>query len=441
MIWLGGALAAGLAAWWLDHRRRRYADQATTPAAALFAGFNLVKGRAWGAEPLSSRRTHTPAVWWEYLLEEQRRHQRRNSNQTEHRWHQVQHLVEAVPEFEVVDDTGTALVRPAGAVVVPRTTHTGEVSGHPGRMLNPMFREVEPGVLLGRTDATGLYRETERVVGHGDEIFVTGRVQLDDERVVPVIARNVMISTRTEEFHVRLLTAALVVALLVMVGTLTFGMATLIHPDDPTDPLAWFPGLGVSAIVLVLAWLVITYNRLRLIAQAADRSWSLVDVQLRRRHDLIPNLQRVVAAHAGYERETLEGTVEARTKMDDATQETEVEALSAEAELQTTALRQLLAVAEAVPELTVDESFRRLQQELADAEDRIAASRTFHNDSVTMLRDRSQQFPELLIAWLIELEHRDLIGARGFERTVPAITHEFDTQTPVEDDDRDKMTP
>ena len=443
MIWLGVAVAAGLAAWWLDHRRRRYADQATTPAAALFAGFNLVKGRAWAAEPMPSRRTHTPSVWWEYVLEEQRRHQRRGSNQTEHRWHTVQSMVEALPEFEVVDDTGTALVRPAGAMVVPRTSHTGEVSGHPGRLLNPMFREVPAANLLGRADATGLYRETERVVGHGDEIFVVGRVQLDAERGVPVVAQNVMVSTRTEEFHVRLLTAGFVLSLLVMVGALTFGVATFVRPDDPTDPIAWPPGLIISAAVLALAWLVLTYNRLRRIAQSADRSWSLVDVQLRRRHDLIPNLQRVVTAHVGYERETLEGAVESRVRMDHAGPETEAEALSDEAELQTSALRQLLAVAEAVPELTVDESFSRLQQELADTEDRIAASRTFHNDSVTLLRDRSRQFPDLLIAWLIELGHRDLIGARGFERTVPTISHTFDEEAPSpgDGDDRDKMTP
>ncbi len=424
MIGLVVAVIVGLLGWWADHGRRRYADQATTPAAALFAGFNLVSGRAWAAEPLAAHRTKTPVVWWDYELHEQRRRVR--NGKTELRWHKVQDRSEALPEMEVVDDTGSALVRIRGARVVPRLSHRETISGHPGRYLERGFIDVPAGSLAGSHDATGLYRETERIVAVGDAVFVTGGCAIDPERGVPVVANRVMISTRTERFHLLAFAVTEVVALVAMVTALTYGLASIVRPDDLADPTAWVPGIGASVAVFALAWLGIAHNRLRLVAQAADRSWSLVDVQLRRRHDLIPALRDTVAAHARHEQVALTETIAARVRMDDAGSDSEARALSDEAEAQTAALRSLLAVAEAYPELTVDESFRRLQHQLADTEDRIAASRQFHNDSVTLLADRRRRFPDLLIAWLIRLDHRDLIGARGFERTVPGIDHSFD---------------
>src|SRR5690606_6954968 len=164
---------------------------------------------------------------------------------------------------------------------------------------------------------------------------------------------------------------------------------------------------------------------LRRYSESADRARSRVVVRLRRRHDLHPALQRCVAAHAAHEQATQVSLAEARAAVGRAGPDDEAAALSDEAEMQTQALRSILAVAEAHPELTADASFARLQRELADTEDRIAASRTFYNDSLTILRDRCQKFPDSLIANRIRLDHRELIEARGFERTVPAVRHAF----------------
>src|SRR3546814_6486174 len=100
-------------------------------------------------------------------------------------------------------------------------------------------------------------------------------------------------------------------------------------------------------------------------------------------------------------------------------------AMSEEAANQTGALRAFLGRAEAHPELGADEAFLRLQQALADTESRIAGSRTFYNDSLTLLRTRAQVFPGSLVARFLHLERHDTIPAAGFERTVEAVVPTF----------------
>ncbi len=415
MIGLGVAVVAGIITWALDRRRRKYADLPTTPAAAVFAGLNEVKGRAWVAQPLSSHRTQTPSAWWDYKLEEERRHTRtvtdsdgKSRTETYTEWHTIETRSQDTGELEVVDDTGSVIVKLTGAKVVPKQIHSQTFRKEDNR---GFFER-----LLTAGNSTGRYRETERVVAVGADLFVVGESVLDEQRLVPVLAHKVMVSTRTEESHRTWLGVGVAAMALVTAVALTIGIAMLISPDSPGEPAAWLPGVVISILLLGVSWLITTYNRLRLVAQGADRAWSLIDVQLRRRHDLIPNLTSCVKAHADYEQSALVAATQARTSTD----------LSDAAENQTQVLRSLIAVAEAYPDLKADQSFQRLQRELADTESRIAGSRTFFNESVTLLRNRRQQFPASIVAGRVTIEHRDLIDARGFERTVPAIAHHFD---------------
>lgn len=414
MIGLGVALVAAVVAWLFDRRRRKYADLPTTPAAAVFAGLNEVKGRAWSAQPLQSHRTQTSSVWWDYELEEERRHTRtvtdsdgKTRTETYTEWHTIEKREASVPEMEVVDDTGSVIVNLSKAKVVPEQVH------------RRTFRQEQEGGWLARLatagNRTGRYRETERVVAMGADLFVVGECVLDEERLVPVLADKVMVSTRSEESHLRWLGVGVAVSTLVALVAFTIGTAHLIRPDSPGDPIAWLPGVVVALLILIAVWLITTYNRLKLVAQGADRAWSLIDVQLRRRHDLIPNLVACVQAYAQYEQDVLQAAAQARTSDD----------LADAAENQTQVLKSVIAVAEAYPELHADASFRRLQRELADTEGRIAGSRTFFNESVTLLRNRQQQFPASVVANRVTIAHRDLIDARGFERTVPSIEHDF----------------
>jgi LemA protein len=160
----------------------------------------------------------------------------------------------------------------------------------------------------------------------------------------------------------------------------------------------------LGLVVLLLLYVVLTYNRLVRLRVRVDNAWSGIDVQLRRRYDLIPNLLEAVKGYAAHERELFETVTEARaramaagTVSDQAQAETEV----------TRGLRQLLAVAEAYPQLRANENFLALQEELTATESKIAFARQFYNDQVMRSNTLIQQFPSLFVARLGNFPTRD----------------------------------
>jgi LemA protein len=150
------------------------------------------------------------------------------------------------------------------------------------------------------------------------------------------------------------------------------------------------------AIVVVVALLFVAlYNRLVRYRNRVDNAWAQIEVQLKRRWDLIPNLVETVKGYAAHERETFQNVTEARTRA----QQAQTPAETAEAEgILGQALGRLFAVAEAYPELQADENFRQLQTELAETENRIAISRQVYNDSVLTYNNAIQTFPGLVVA-------------------------------------------
>ena len=152
----------------------------------------------------------------------------------------------------------------------------------------------------------------------------------------------------------------------------------------------------VAAVVAVLVlWLVWIFNRLVSLRTRVDNGWSQIDVQLRRRADLIPNLVETVRGYAAHERELFEHVTEARARSIGANGVDE----QAAAENQVTAgLRQLLAVVEAYPDVKANENFLALQEELIATESKIAYARQFYNDQVLRLNTLIQSFPSALVA-------------------------------------------
>jgi LemA protein len=151
--------------------------------------------------------------------------------------------------------------------------------------------------------------------------------------------------------------------------------------------------VGVVAIALVAA--VLLYNRLVALRARVANGWSQIDVQLRRRYDLIPNLVTTVQGYASHEREVFERVTQARARAIDATAVPD----QAQAENQITqGIRQLLAVAEAYPELKANENFLALQEELTGTESKIAYARQFYNDQVMRLNTLIGSFPSNLLA-------------------------------------------
>jgi LemA protein len=151
----------------------------------------------------------------------------------------------------------------------------------------------------------------------------------------------------------------------------------------------------VAIVVVVALLLVALYNRLVQQRNRVDNAWAQVEVQLKRRWDLIPNLVETVKGYAAHERETFEAVTQARARAQQAGNP--AEAAQAEGILGA-ALGRLFAVAEAYPELQADENFRQLQTELSETENRVAVSRQVYNDTVLTYNNTVQTFPGLVLA-------------------------------------------
>jgi len=157
-------------------------------------------------------------------------------------------------------------------------------------------------------------------------------------------------------------------------------------------PVVW---ILVGLVALVVLWGVVTYNRLVSLRTRVDNGWSQIDVQLRRRYDLIPNLVETVKGYADHERELFEDVTEARSRAMGASAVDD----QAQAENAITAsVGKLIAVAERYPDLKANKSFLALQEELTGTESKIAYSRQFYNDQVMRLNTLIQQFPASVIA-------------------------------------------
>jgi LemA protein len=157
------------------------------------------------------------------------------------------------------------------------------------------------------------------------------------------------------------------------------------------------PCLGaiLVAVVVVAAFVIGIYNRLVTLRSRVDNAWSQIDVQLRRRYDLIPNLVETVKGYAAHEKETLEKVIQARNMAMNA--QSVKEQGEAENMLSGT-LKSLFAVAEAYPDLKANQNFLMLQEELSGTESKIAYARQFYNDSVMSYNMATQQFPSNLVA-------------------------------------------
>ena len=160
----------------------------------------------------------------------------------------------------------------------------------------------------------------------------------------------------------------------------------------------------IAAGVLVVVWAISVYNRITVLRQRTDEAWSDIDVQLKRRHDLVPNLVETVKGYAGHEKSVFENVTKARAAALGAGSVEE----QGKAENQlTAALKSIFAVAEAYPDLKASDNFRELQKELMDIEDKIVASRRFYNGNVRDLNTLIQVFPNSAIAGMLGAKKRE----------------------------------
>jgi LemA protein len=164
----------------------------------------------------------------------------------------------------------------------------------------------------------------------------------------------------------------------------------------------------LGLLVLAAIYLVVLYNGLVSLRNRIENAWAQIDVQLKRRYDLIPNLVETVKGYAAHEKETLEQVIDARNRGMQA--EGVHEQAQAENVL-TGALRQLFALSEAYPDLKANQNFLQLQEELTGTEGRIAYARQFYNDTVYKYNTRIQKFPAVLLAGALRFTEREYFEA------------------------------
>jgi len=174
----------------------------------------------------------------------------------------------------------------------------------------------------------------------------------------------------------------------------------------------------VVIVVLLLIFVVAMYNRLVRLRNRAENSWAQVDVQLRRRYDLIPNLVEAVKGYASHERSTFDEVTQARTA---AQQAQGVEDKAQAENVLTAAIGRLFAVAEAYPQLRATENFQQLQAQLAETEQNIAVSRQVYNDTVLTYDNALETVPTNIVAGIFSFHPRAYFETEGATREAPSV--------------------
>lgn len=170
---------------------------------------------------------------------------------------------------------------------------------------------------------------------------------------------------------------------------------------------------GVVAVLLIalIAWLISVYNKLVQARNRVKNSWSQIDVQLKRRFDMIPNLVETVKGYAKHEEEILGAFARARDVYARASDTNEIKAISQANDMLTGAISRLISVSEAYPELKANANFQAMMSELTNTEDKIAYTRQFYNDVVTTYNNMREVFPSSIVAGMFHFKEAELFKA------------------------------
>ena len=180
----------------------------------------------------------------------------------------------------------------------------------------------------------------------------------------------------------------------------------------------WILIIAIIVIIIIVAAIVHMYNKLVNLKNRVKNSYSQIDVQLKRRNDLIPNLVETVKGYASHEKSVLEEVTKARGNVINASNIKE----TSQADNQLTgALKTLFAVAENYPNLKANSNFQQLQEQLNDTENKISYARQFYNDTVLMYNNACQQFPSNILAKMFNFEESEFFEADEASREVPQV--------------------
>jgi LemA protein len=180
----------------------------------------------------------------------------------------------------------------------------------------------------------------------------------------------------------------------------------------------------IGIVVVLILWFVFIFNGLVRLRNQVKNAWAQIDVQLKRRHDLIPNLVETVKGYKDFERATLEAVTKARNVAQQAVGQGVGAQAKAEGEL-SGALTRLLAVVESYPDLKANQNFLALQEQLTSTENKISFSRQFYNDSVLNYNNKTQMFPSNIVAGMTGFKQGEFFEVeKAEEREVPKVSFE-----------------
>ena len=421
--WIGLAIAVfSLFASLRACRRRRLIDNLpTSKTQGVFIGLVELKGAAQCAQPLVSYLAEAPCVYYSFDVEERwsrlvtetesdGKGGTRTVTRRESGWTSVASQIEST-SFYLQDDTGQLLVRPEGARIEAEAVFNQTCS--PG---NPLY--YGKGPVRGIMDSDHVRRFTESIIPMQAPLFIVGQARERQDVVAPEIAADgkaaeFLISTRTQEqvssglgwqtwlfFFLGLIAAP--------GGHVAFALAT--DADITTTTILLFVGEAALYLILwLMRWTITVYNGLVELRQRVEQGWGQVDIQLKRRHDLIPNLIDTVKGYRDYEAKT-QGALAAIRSQLNATPPGEAGADFS------SVLGQVKILKEAYPDLKANTNFLALQQSLSDTEQRIALARSYFNSIATFYNTRLEVVPDRYIAALGAMKPRALMAANDFER-------------------------
>ena len=420
--WLGGVLAFTCLLFALrSGKRKRLIDNLpTSKTTGVFIGLVELKGTAESEQPLTSYLAGQPCVLYQWRIEEHWSRtvtesytdsdgKTRTRTRHESGWKTVAEGGERIP-FYLQDDCGVILVRPEGAKLEPATIFD-EGCG----TSDPLYYGKGPPEAVADSDFRRRFSETA-ILQHA-ELYVLGQARERQDVVAPEIAQDnsapmFLISTRTEQqissgFRWGFWGSAFLGLVLCIAGFVVKDASSHV---DPARQLGVYLLAALGFLLAsVLGWVWMVYNSLIDLRQRVRQGWSQVEVQLKRRHDLIPNLVESVKGLRDYEQELQTELAELRSQSDATPPGVEGPDYRACGKI-------LVAVRERYPELTAQESFANLQKNLSDTEQRIALARGYFNQIATYYNGRLEVVPDRFIAALGRFKPQQLMAANGFER-------------------------
>jgi hypothetical protein len=414
LVCLGFSLRAG--------RRQLLVDNLPkSKTTGVFIGLVELEGTAETETPLTSFLARAPCVYFSYLIEEKSSRQvtetytddegkTQTRTKTETEWTTVAQGDSGDVPFYLKDDQGTIRIQPAGAKVEPQTVFSRTC----GRV-DPLYYGKGPAEAVANSDHER--RFVEQAIPLHAPLFVVGHARQREDIVAAEITKHpgaplFLISTRAEKTvsHGLRLQFWIVGAVgLILVALFQILYVQHLHPDE--FPFGWKLGAGCAAYLAawLAGWVWMDYNSLVELRQRVRQGWANIDVELKRRADLLPNLVTMVSGLRDHER-TLQTQLAAFRAQSQAT------APGTPGADPVALAGQLKAVAEAYPDLKANSFFMNLQRQLVTTEDRIAMARSYFNDIATFYNTRLAVFPDRLVAALGGMSPQSLMEAAGFER-------------------------